>query len=125
MLWRVKRLGKQGPHHSIGPIRVILAVFVGDDPFLDLQLRLIERGHEMRHAIGFHGQHELGMRRRNVHEVIGSIGGRRTVNGGAQRLQMLEKISRVMLRAFEHQVLEEMRIAALGPFFVLGTDVIP
>ena len=30
-----------------------------------------------------------------------------------------------MLRALEHEVLEEMRKSPLVPFFILGTDVIP
>ena len=75
--------------------------------------------------IGFHGQHELSMRGRNVHEVIGSIARSRTVDAGPQRLQMLEEVSRIMLRALEHQVLEEMRITALGSLFILGTDMVP
>ena len=38
---------------------------------------------------------------------------------------MLEEITRVMGGALEHQVFEEVGEAALVPFFVLGTDVIP
>ena len=42
-----------------------------------------------------------------------------------EALERLEEVARVVLRALEHQVLEQVGEPALPAFLVLGADVIP
>ena len=57
--------------------------------------------------------------------VVRPIGIGRTVERRARALQRLEVAVIVMLRALEHQVLEEMREARAAGLLVLRSDVIP
>ena len=68
---------------------------------------------------------QLDVRRRQVDEVVRAVGRCRAIDVGPEPLEMFEEITRVVLRALEHQVLEQVGEAALVSFFVLGTDVIP
>src|SRR5262249_55724748 len=53
------------------------------------------------------------------------VGGGRAVDIGSPAVQMLKEIAGIMLGPLEHQVLEEVREAALVALLVLGTHVIP
>ena len=57
--------------------------------------------------------------------VVGAVGVGRSVERGARLLQRMEVAAVVMLRALEHQVLEEVREAGTAGHLVLGADVVP
>ena len=121
----VEGLGHESRDLAVGAIGVILAVLVLDDIFLDAELGVVERREQVPHAVGLHGQGELQVGDGQVDVVIGSIGGSGAIDACAQALEGLEKIARIMLRPLEHEVLEEVREAALAAFLVFGTDVVP
>ena len=125
MLRRVERLGQQPPGHAVGPIGVVLAVLVLDDPLLDLQLLIVERRNQVRHAVRFHGEDQLGVGRGDVDEVIRSIARRGSVDARPERLQVFEEVAWIVLGPLEHEVLEQVGVTPLITFFVLGTNMIP
>ena len=79
----------------------------------------------MGHPVRFHGERQLDMGGGQVDEVVGSVRRCRSIDLGPEPLERLEKVARIVLRALEHQVLEQVGEPALVPLLVFGTDVIP
>ena len=71
--------------------------------------RLVDRAEQVAHAVGLHPQRHVERGGRHVLEVVGAveIGGAVHV-GGADLLEGLEVLVLVVLRALEHQVLEQV-----------------
>jgi hypothetical protein len=78
------------------------------------------------HAVGFQPQHAVQRLLGHVLEVVGAVavGGAVEV-GGAQLLGGLEVVVVEVLRAVEHQVLEEVGEAGAAGGLVLGAHVVP
>ena len=80
----------------------------------------------MAHTIRFHPQREIQSGSGNRLIVIRSIRVGRAVHvGRADFLERPEKFVVVVLRAVEHQVLEQMREARLARILILRADVVP
>jgi hypothetical protein len=81
----------------------------------------------MAHAVAFHEQRpvERALARHRL-EIIGAVEpGRAVVIGRADLLQVGEIVARQILRAVEHQMLEQMREAGLALGLVLRPDIVP
>ena len=125
MIRRIERRDDRHSREAVGAILVLLPPLVEHDVALVLELRVGERRQQVAHPIRFHPHGELERIRRHDLPVVGAIGVGRTVEQRARRLQRMEEALVVMLRALEHQVLEEMGEArAAGPL-VLRADVVP
>ena len=82
--------------------------------------------HQAGHAIGFEFHQCAQMLARNALEIGGVIGpGERVLLPADGGDDLGEFAARILGRALEHQVFEEMRDARLALFFVRGADAIP
>jgi hypothetical protein len=110
---------------AIRPVLVILPPLVQHDVALVLELFARQRRQQIPHAIRLHPEGELQRPRRHDLPVVGPIGIGGPVQQSTRLLQRLEISFVVVLGAFEHQMLEQMRESGASRLFVLGTDVIP
>src|SRR5690606_34454311 len=103
-----------------------LALLVLDHAALLVQHLLVDRAEQVAHAVGLHPQRQVQRGGGHVLEVVGAVqpGGAVHV-GGADQLERLEVLAAVVLRAVEHQVLEQVGEAAAAGRFVLAADVVP
>ena len=123
-----RREQRRQERHRREPVRtvlVILTALVQHDVALVRELRLGERRQQIAHAVGFHPERELERVRRDDFPIVGAIGVGRSVERRARALQRFEVPAIVVLRSFEHQMLEEMREACVPRALVLRADVIP
>jgi hypothetical protein len=97
-----------------------------DNANLVIQLLLGDRTQEIAHAVAFHEQRPLERPARHRLEIVGAVEpGGAVVVGRADLLQILEEVARQVLRAIEHQMLEQMGEAGLAAGLVLGADIVP
>ena len=125
MIRRKQRRQQRHRRQPVRPVLVVLPPLVQHDVALVRELRLGQRRQQVSHPIGFHPERELERAGRHDFPVVGAIGVGRSVERRARALQRLEIAAVVMLRALEHQVLEEVREAGLARPLVLRPDVIP
>ena len=125
MLGRKQRGQHRHRRQTVGPVLVVLTPLVEHDVPLVRELRVGQRRQQVAHAIGFHPQRELERVRRHDLPVVRAVGVGRSVQRAARALQRREVARVVMLRSFEHQVLEEMREPGAPGLLVLRPDVIP
>ena len=109
----------------VRPVLVVLAPLVQDDLALRLEFLHREGRQQIAHPIGFHPQRQVQRVRGNDLPVVGAIGIRRSVQRRAGFLQRMEVALVVMLRAFEHEMFEQVREPGAPRKFVLRSDVIP
>ncbi len=103
-----------------------LALFVLHDAALLVELVLADRAEQMAHAVRFHPQRHVERGGRHGLEIVRAVEpGRAVLVGRAGELERAEEFVLVILRALEHQVLEEMREAGLARRLVGRADVIP
>jgi hypothetical protein len=110
------------------PIRLVvtLAFFVLHHPALLVEFRLGDGAEEMAHAVGFQPQGAVQRVARHRLEIVGAVepGGGIEIRG-AEALQRAQVFTVVVLRALEHQVLEQVGKAGAATHFVLRADVVP
>ena len=111
MIGRKQRRRERDAGEAVRPILVVLPPLVEHDVALVLELLLGQRRQQIAHAIGFHPQRQLERAGRHDFPVVGAIGIGRSVEQTAGLLQRLEVALVVMLRALEHQMLEQVRKA--------------
>ena len=105
---------------------VALTLLVLDDAALVIELLLADRAQEIAHAIALEPQRLFERARRHRLIIVGAVKpGRAIVARRAHRLQRHEIIIVAILRAVEHQMLEEMREARLARWLVLRADIVP
>jgi hypothetical protein len=127
-VWMVGGIQGGGQRHHDHAIRTILVTL---SPLVEhhLPLRLEALARECRqqksHAIGFHPQRAIDRARRDDFPVVGAVGVRGTVEERTGLLQRREVASVVVLRALEHQMLEQMCKAGASRTLVLRAHVIP
>jgi hypothetical protein len=103
-----------------------LALFVLDHAALVVELLLRDGAEQMPHAIRLHPQREIERRGRHGLKIVGPVEPGGAVHAGrADALHRLEPLAVVVLRAVEHQMLEQMREAGLARGLVLRADVVP
>jgi hypothetical protein len=125
MIGREQRRQQRHRREPVRPVLVVLPAFVQHDVALVRELRLRQRREQVAHPVGFHPQRQLERAGRHHFPVVRSIRVRRSVERGAGALQRLKEPAIVVLRSFEHQVLEEVRESGMAGAFVLRSDVIP
>jgi hypothetical protein len=119
------RLGQLLPDLAVGLV-LALALLVLHHAALLVEQRLVDRAEEVAHAVGLHPQRHVQRGGRHVLEVVGAVGvGGAVLVGGADQLERLEELAAVVLRALEHQVLEQVGEAAAPGRLVLAADVVP
>ncbi len=105
---------------------LVLAFLVLHDAALLVELVLADRADEVPHAIRFHPERHVERGRRNGFEIVRAVVPRRAVLvRRAGELERAEELVLVVLRALEHQVLEEVRETGLSGGLVGRADVIP
>ena len=125
MALRVERRRHQIPDAAV---RLVLALplLVLHDAALLVEPRLRHRAEQVAHPVGLHPEDGVERRDRHVLEVVGPVlAGGAVQIGRADPLEDLEVVVVEVLRAVEHQVLEEVREAGLARPLVLGADVVP
>jgi hypothetical protein len=118
-------LGQEPPDPAVGAVLVVLAILILDHVLLDPELLLGERGEEVGHPVRLHRQDQLQVGGGEVGVVVGPVGRGRAVDGRPDALERLEVVAGEVLRALEHEVLEEVGQPPPVPLLVLGADVIP
>ena len=125
MTGREGLLGHTVPHGAVRTI-LALALFVLDHLPLLIKTLLVDRPHKVAHAIRFHPKRQIQGGRRYSLEVVSAIAA-----GGAilvRRASLFErgkKLTLVIFRALEHQMLKQVGKAALSVRFIFGTDLVP
>ena len=122
---RVQRAHERHAREAVRPVLVVLTALVQDDLALVLELRVRQRGQQVPHPIGFHPERQLERVARHDLPVVRAVGVRRPVQQGPGLLERLEVAVIVVLRALEHQVLEEVRKPGAPGRLVLRSHVIP
>ncbi len=110
------------------PVGFILSLplFILDHAALFVKLRLRDRSEEMTHAVRLHPESDIHCRGRNVLEVIRPVLVRRAVQvGRTEPLEHLKVVVVEVLAPVEHQMLEQVREAALARLLILRSYVIP
>ncbi len=125
MIVREHGCGDRHERKAVRPVFVVLPPFVQDHIALSLEPLLRKGGQQISHAVGFHPERQVDRALGNNFPVIGAVGVRGSVEECARLLQRREVSRIVVLRSFEHQVLEEMRKTGAARTLVLGPDVIP
>jgi hypothetical protein len=110
---------------AVRPILVTLAPLVQHDVPLVREPRFGQCRKQVPHPVRLHPQRQLEGVRWHDLPIIGAVGVGRPVESGAGRLKRLKVATVVMLRPFEHQVLEEVRKSSMARPLVLRSDVIP
>ncbi len=125
VIGRIQPGQQRRKQHPIGLVFALLLLVEHHAP-LRIQLVLRQRRQQPAHAIGFQKQRQRQRRGRHGLEIIGAVKARGAVEvGRPDRLQRLEMLLLVVLRAIEHQMLEQMRIAGLPHRLVLRSHMIP
>ncbi len=114
----------------VGSVLEPLPALVLDHVALVVELLLGERITERGQTVGLDPQELLEVRGRHGGEIVGAIGVGGAVDAafaqvGAGVLDDPEVLAGNVLRALEHQMLEEMREAGPPLLFVLGSNVVP
>ena len=125
MVRREQRAEHRHRREAVRTILVVLPPLVQDDVALVDELRLSDGGQEKAHSVGLHPQRELERAVWHDLPVVRPIRIRRAVERRARALQRLEVATVVVLRALEHQMLEQMREPGAAWLFVLRSHVIP
>ena len=121
----IQRLAQLVPDLAVGLV-LALALLVLDHAALLVERLLVDRAEQVAHAVGLHPQRHVERGGRHVLEVVGAVGvGGAVLVGGADQLERLEELALVVLRAVEHQVLEQVREAGAAGRLVLAADVVP
>ena len=113
-------------HKTVGLVLVGLAPLVLHDVALEIHLWFVHSGEQPSHAISFEPDHEGERRAWAGFVVVRAVFGRGAVVVGSGRLEEPVEL-RVfgVLRAHEHQVLEEVGEACAPGFFVARADMEP
>ena len=121
-----KMLAKDVLVHTPVGVVLTLALLVLHCAALRIQFLLPDRAEQVAHAVGLHPQRGVQRSARHGLEVVGAVepGGAVHV-GGADLFERLVISALVVLRAGEHQVLEQMGEAGLAGRLVAGADVVP
>ncbi len=110
------------------PIRLVLALplLVLHDAALLIQFLLVDGADEVPHAIRLEPQRQIERAHRHVLVIVRTVEPRGAVHlGGAGRLERAEELVVEVLRAIEHEVLEQMREAGAARPLVLAAHVVP
>ena len=125
MIRRIERRDERHAGKPVGTVLVVLPPLVEDDVALVLELGVGERREEVAHAIGFHPQRQLHGVGRHDLPVVRPVGVGRSVEDATDLLQRPKVPGVVVLRPFEHQVLEQVRESRAARLLVLRADVVP
>ena len=125
MIRRIQGSDERHAGKAVRTVLVVLPPLVEHDVALVLELGLGQRRQEVAHAIGLHPQRQLHSVRRHDLPVVRPIGVGRSVEDAADFLQRPEIAGIVVLRALEHQVLEQVREPGAPGLLVLRADVVP
>jgi hypothetical protein len=125
MIRRIERGGDRHAGETVRTVLVVLPPLVEDDAPLVLELRFGQGRQQVAHAIRFHPQRQLQRVRGNDLPVVRAVGVGRAVEDAARFLQRTEVAFVVVLRALEHQVLEQVREPRAARLLVLRPDVVP
>ena len=116
------RLVSTPVRHVIHP----LAALVLHDFALEVEFRLVHCGKQEPHPVGVEPQGQRECIRREIFVVVRPVLGGRAVVVGPCGLELLvEHSDRHVLRAHEHDVLEQVRKAGAAGFFVTRPDLVP
>lgn len=122
----VHESGQLLERRAVGHVVVALAPLVLHDVPLVLHRLVVEGREERAHAVGLQPQRELQLVGGHGLEVVGALEARRTVERAARALDELEvPVAVHLLRALEHQVLEEVSQARTALDLVARADVVP
>ena len=125
MVGREQRLGERHARQTVGPVLVVLPPFVQHDLAFGRELLFAQGRQQVAHAIRFHPQRQFQRLRRHDFPVVGAVGIGRAVHEAAGFLQGLEVAGRMVRRALEHQVFEEVGKAGAPGLLVPRADVVP
>jgi hypothetical protein len=118
-------LGERHARQAVGPVLVVLPPLVQHDLAFGRELLLAQGRQQVPHAVRLHPQRQFERLRRHHFPVVGAVGVGRAVHEAAGFLQGFEIAGRMMGRALEHQVLEEVREAGASGLFVARAHVVP
>ena len=125
VLFREKAANQVLEHLAVRLI-LALALFVLDHAALLIEAFLGDGAEQVAHAVGFHPQREVEAGRRHCLEVVGAVERRGAVlAGGTDALERFEVLVVVVLRAIEHQVLEQMCKPGSTALLILRAHVVP
>ena len=112
--------------HAVGAVLVALTPLVLHHVALPVDALGRHRVEQVGHAIRLEEERQLQRVRRHVDDVVGAVVGRRAVVVAAGRLEQRVELAFLhVLRALEHQVLEEVREAGAAGPLVGRAHVIP
>ena len=122
--------GKQRRQHrhrrqAVRTVLVVLPPLVQHHVALVDELLLRQRRQQEAHTVRFHPQREFERAGGHDFPIVRPISVGRAVQRRPCRLQRLKEAAVVVLRPFEHQMLEQMREARVTGTLVLRSDVIP
>jgi hypothetical protein len=122
----VERGGEDVGRHAVGLIVHALAPLVLHDVALRVELLLRHDRQQPPHAVGFEPEHERERIGRSPLEIVGAVvvGGAVVARPGSLEPRIERGVRRV-LRAHEHDVLEEVREARATLLLVAGPDMVP
>jgi hypothetical protein len=125
MIGRVERRHERHPCQAVGTVLIVLPALVQHHVALVVEFGCRQRRQQVSHAIRLHPECEFECVLRHHFPVVRAIGVRRSIQRRPGFLKRVEIAAVVMLRSFEHQVLEEMRESCPAGRFILGAHVIP
>ena len=114
-------------HDAVRTVLNALAALVAHHVLLVGQAGLIQLVGQIAHAIGFQPQRKFQLIRGNRLKIIGAvkIGGAVQVGGPGSFQESNMSVSRNVLRAFKHHVLEQVRESRAPGKFIGRPNVIP
>ena len=122
---RVRRVVDELAGGAVGGV-LALPLLVLHDPALLVQLALVDGAEEVAHPVALHEEGGVERAHGDVLEVVRAVlVGRPVEVGRADAFEDLEVVVVEVLRAVEHQVLEEVGEPAPPGGLVLGADVVP
>lgn len=126
VLGRVEALEDVLLGESVGPVLVGLPALVLHHALLQLHLLGSDLGHQESHAVRVQIEHQRQGVRGAILVVVGAVlGGRPVVVGSRGFEQAVELPGRHVLRAHEHQVLEQVGEAGPPRLLISGSHVVP
>ena len=111
--------------HAVGTVFVALATLVLDHIALDVESLLVKGVEEEAHPVGFEPEGKFEVVGGHVYPIVRPVGRGGAVEVRADLLQRFKEACLVVLRAFEHHMLEEVGETCASRLLVLGANVIP
>ena len=103
-----------------------LPLLVLHDAALLIKARLIHRPKQVPHAVGLHPQRQVERVPGDDLEIVGAVNVGGAVHArGANPLEGLKELARIVLRAVEHEMFKKMGEPGLARLLILRADVVP